>query len=77
MNDAPARTETPHEVSDLNGKEEEEEEHGDEKRDRQSRIIGGMIMSGQGTEVDDDGEGWITSPTDIKKMKAAGRLNPS
>jgi RNA-binding protein NOB1 len=79
VNDAPARTETPHDVSDLNGKEEEEEEkeNGDEKRDRQSRIIGGMIMSGQGTEVDDDGEGWITSPTDIKKMKAAGRLNPS
>jgi RNA-binding protein NOB1 len=74
-NDAPALMETPHEASDSNG--EEEKEFGDEKKDNQSRIIGGMLMSGQGTEVDDDGEGWITSPVDIRKMKAAGRLNPS
>ena len=49
----------------------------DDQKEHQSRIIGGMTMSGQGMEVDDDGEGWITSPTDIRKMKAAGLLNPT
>jgi RNA-binding protein NOB1 len=49
----------------------------DERKDHHSRIIGGTTMAGQGTEVDDDGEGWITSQIDIRKMKAAGRLNPT
>jgi RNA-binding protein NOB1 len=30
-----------------------------------SRIIGGASMSGQGTQVEDDGEGWITCVKDI------------
>ena len=42
-----------------------------------SRIIGGVTMSGQGFEVEDDGEGWITCGQDIQKMKAVGRLNPA
>lgn len=45
------------------------------QRDAQSRIIGGTGMSGQGTEVEDDGEGWITSTTEIRKLKAVGRLD--
>jgi hypothetical protein len=49
-----------------------EQEHTDKRKANQSHITGGMTMSGQGTEVDDDGEGWITSPTDIWKMKAVG-----
>jgi len=42
-----------------------------------SRIMGGMSMAGQGEEVEDDGEGWITSTKDIRKMKSAGVLDPS
>ena len=40
-----------------------------------SRIMGGT--SGQGDDVDDDGEGWITNTRDISSMKAAGVLDPS
>lgn len=47
------------------------------QRDTQSRIIGGSGFSGQGIEVEDDGEGWITSTTEIRKMKAVGRLDPT
>jgi len=43
----------------------------------QSRIIGGADLAGQGTQVDDDGEGWVTSTNDIRHMKAAGKLNPT
>ena len=67
--------ETPQEVSDdYSG---EEQKQADRRKDGQSRIIGGMTVAGQGTEVEDDGEGWIMSPADIQKMKSAGRLNPS
>lgn len=64
---------TPAKVSDDDG----EEEHMNKNEDGRSRIIGGATMAGQETEFEDDGEGWITSPTDIRKMKAAGRLNPT
>ena len=47
------------------------------QRDTQSRIIGGTGFSGQGCEVEDDGEGWVTTITDIRKMKSAGRLDPT
>uniref|UniRef100_A0A7S4QV47 RNA-binding protein NOB1 n=1 Tax=Ditylum brightwellii TaxID=49249 RepID=A0A7S4QV47_9STRA len=46
-------------------------------RNNQSRIIGGITMSGQGTEVEDDGEGWITCSHDIRSMKATGKLDPT
>lgn len=42
----------------------------------QSRVMGGIGMSGQGTEVDDDGEGWVTSTQEISAMKATGSLDP-
>merc|ERR1712238_328003 len=42
-----------------------------------SRVMGGIGMSGQGMEVDDDGEGWITSTKEIAVMKANGTLYPS
>jgi RNA-binding protein NOB1 len=49
--------------------------------DMQSRIMGGSFFSGQGTEVEDDGEGWITSSKEILRMKSSGRFdltsNPS
>jgi RNA-binding protein NOB1 len=47
----------------------------DEDRN-QSRIIGGNAFSGQGGDVEDDGEGWITSAKEIRSMKAAGALDP-
>lgn len=50
------------------------EKHGDKN---QSRIIGGMGFAGQGDDVDDDGEGWITTTKDISSMKAVGALDPS
>lgn len=43
----------------------------------QSRIIGGMGFAGQGDDVEDEGEGWITSTKDISSMKAVGALDPS
>eukprot|EP00560_Eucampia_antarctica_P005142 CAMPEP_0197841998 /NCGR_PEP_ID=MMETSP1437-20131217/46485_1 /TAXON_ID=49252 ORGANISM="Eucampia antarctica, Strain CCMP1452" /NCGR_SAMPLE_ID=MMETSP1437 /ASSEMBLY_ACC=CAM_ASM_001096 /LENGTH=828 /DNA_ID=CAMNT_0043451819 /DNA_START=48 /DNA_END=2535 /DNA_ORIENTATION=- len=46
-------------------------------RNNQSRIMGGIGMSGQGTEVDDDGEGWVTTVQDISSMKAMGILDPA
>mmetsp|Transcript_24601 Transcript_24601/g.34718 ORF Transcript_24601/g.34718 Transcript_24601/m.34718 type:complete len:743 (+) Transcript_24601:123-2351(+) len=42
-----------------------------------SRIMGGSSMAGQGEEVEDDGEGWITCTKDIRKMKSAGVLDPT
>lgn len=47
----------------------------DEDKNR-SRIIGGMAFSGQGGDVEDDGEGWITTKKEINSMKAAGALDP-
>jgi hypothetical protein len=72
----------PKDEADQQGEEETQEVqdtlHEDAwQRDAQSRIIGGTGMSGQGTEVEDDGEGWITSTTEIRKMKAVGRLDPT
>ena len=42
----------------------------------QSRVIGGAGFSGQSAEVDDDGEGWVTSAQEITSMKAMGTLDP-
>jgi len=43
----------------------------------ESRIIGAAsTLGGQEADVDDDGEGWITCTNDIRKMKAAGSLDP-
>jgi RNA-binding protein NOB1 len=48
----------------------------DGERRNMSRVIGGTGMSGQSAEVDDDGEGWVTSTKDIVAMKASGTLDP-
>jgi RNA-binding protein NOB1 len=53
----------------------EEQGPNDEDKTR-SRIIGGMAFSGQGGDVEDDGEGWITTTKEINSMKAAGALDP-
>jgi RNA-binding protein NOB1 len=42
-------------------------------KENQSRIIG---FSDQSAEIDDDGEGWVTSTNEIVAMKAAGTLDP-
>jgi RNA-binding protein NOB1 len=42
----------------------------------QSRIIGGMGMSGQESTVEDDGEGWITNTRDLQSMKSQGIMDP-
>ena len=42
-----------------------------------SRIMGGISMSGQGSEVQDDGQGWVGSVQEIASMKAMGTLDPS
>jgi len=49
----------------------------DDNSKLQTRVIGGVGMSGQGTEVDDDGEGWISSTKQIAVLKANGSLHPS
>ena len=42
----------------------------------QSRIIGGMSLAGQEDMVDDDdGQGWITSTSDIESLKASGTFH--
>jgi RNA-binding protein NOB1 len=43
----------------------------------QSRIMGGMAVAGQEADVEDDGEGWITSTAEIRTKKASGSLDPS
>ena len=49
-----------------------------DRRKDQSRILGGdMSMAGKMTAEDDDGEGWITTTSDIRSMKAAGHLDPT
>lgn len=49
----------------------------DHRKD-QSRILGGdMSMAGKMTAEDDDGEGWITTTSDIRSMMAAGHLDPT
>ena len=70
--------------ADTNAEAEAEEQtdsgadaHTDRRKD-QSRILGGdMSMAGKMTAEDDDGEGWITTTSDIRSMKAAGRLDPT
>ena len=54
---------------------EEKEENAKEARPKvlNSRIMG---FSGQSAEVDDDGEGWVTSTKEIASMKAMGTLDP-
>jgi len=42
-------------------------------KENQSRIIG---FSDQSAEIEDDGEGWVSSTNDIVAMKAAGTLDP-
>ena len=58
--------------------EESSPEPSKETNDRsteQSRIIGGADLAGQENQIEDDGEGWITSTKDIRQMKATGKLN--
>lgn len=43
----------------------------------QSRIMGGMTLAGQEDDVDDDGEGWITTTAEIRSRKAGGLLDPT
>jgi len=47
-----------------------------EKVKSQSRIIGGSTLAGQEIDVEDDGEGWITSAKEISTLKATGSLDP-
>jgi RNA-binding protein NOB1 len=42
-----------------------------------SRIMGGTNWAGQGDDVEDDGEGWISNKSEISIMKAAGVLDPT
>lgn len=42
----------------------------------QSRIMGGVALSCQEMDIEDDGEGWVTSTRDIHSLKAAGTLAP-
>jgi len=44
---------------------------------QQSRIMGGANMSGQEVDVEDDGEGWITSTKDIRSLQNTGSLAPA
>jgi len=39
-----------------------------------SRIMGGVTVSGQGVEVEDDGEGWVCSVEDINAMTSSASL---
>ena len=55
----------------------QQEESTSKKPTNESRIMGGVTMSGQEMEVEDDGEGWITCGRDIQTMKSAGALDPS
>lgn len=49
-----------------------------DRRKDQSRILGGdTSMAGKMTAEDDDGEGWITTTSVIRSMKAAGHLDPT
>lgn len=41
-----------------------------------SHILCGMSFAGQEADIEDDGEGWITTTKDIRTMKAAGALDP-
>lgn len=43
----------------------------------QSRIMGGMTLAGQEDDVEDDGEGWITTTAEIRSRKAGGSLDPT
>ena len=42
----------------------------------QSRIMGGTNLAGQGADVEDDGEGWISTTAEIQTLKANGSLDP-
>jgi RNA-binding protein NOB1 len=46
------------------------------ERERSSRIVGGIGFSGQDDNVDDDGEGWITSTDVLTSLKVNGMLDP-
>ena len=56
------------------GPSEAYEKIGDQTQ--QSRIIGGMSLAGQEDDVEDDGEGWITTASDIQSLKVNGGLDP-
>ena len=43
----------------------------------QSRIMGGSAFAGQDGDVEDDGEGWISTTNDIHLMKSTGALDPT
>ena len=65
---------TPHLSTATRTSEENEDVFVD--NNNQSRIMGGTNFAGQDDNVDDDGEGWITSTNDIRAIKAAGVLQP-
>ncbi|KAL7574215.1 hypothetical protein ACA910_012472 [Epithemia clementina (nom. ined.)] len=44
---------------------------------KQSRIMGGMAFAGQEDDVEDDGEGWISTASEIRSLKAKGALTPA
>ena len=50
--------------------------HEDVTKSTQSRILGGGVIGGQEAEFEDDGEGWISTVSEIKKMKSMGVLDP-
>ena len=56
--------------------EDDEITEEENKAKGQSRIMGGVNMSGQEVDVEDDGEGWITSTKDIRSLQATGSLAP-
>ena len=53
-----------------------EQQENDNPVEAQSRIMGGVNMSGQEVDVEDDGEGWITCTKDIRSLQATGSLAP-
>jgi RNA-binding protein NOB1 len=68
----------PHRVNATKARTATDSDTDEQQGDRnQSRIIGGMGFAGQGDDVEDDGEGWITCAKDISSMKAVGALDPS
>ena len=55
---------------------EPSDEEDEDNRKNQSRILGGVSFAGQGMDVEDDGEGWITNTREIQTLKATGALDP-
>lgn len=64
------------EIKAFNFANQPEKKPSEASKTMQSRVIGGAGFSGQSAEVDDDGEGWVTSAQEITSMKAMGTLDP-